>query len=319
MKDLDIVIPCYNEAGCVQLVYNKLVEVLDEVQELNWRVFYVNDGSTDTTIDEIQELAKNDAERVKYISFSRNFGKEAAIIAGLTYSEAEYVVLMDADLQHPPELLPEMLNVLENEDYDVCGARRVSRRGEPVIRSAFSNLFYLIMKKLTGLDMVPGGSDYRMMKRAVVDAIVSLHENGRFSKGIFSWVGFNTKWIPYHNVERAAGKTKWSFSGLASYAINGFFAFAATPLRIAIWIGFIVDILTLIFGIRYMYRSLHYGAIGNGVGTLTMITAFFGGTIILILGLIGEYLARIYIEVKKRPLFVVKDSNIGKNGEDECK
>ena len=219
---------------------------------------------------------------------------------------------MDADLQHPPELLLKMIEELDN-GYDVCGAQRVSREGEPVIRSFFSKMFYGMMKRLSGLDMVPRGSDFRMMKRSVVDAMISLQEQGRFTKGIFSWVGFDTKWIPYHNVERVAGTTSWSFRGLTRYALSGFMAFATTPLRFAIWLGFLIDALTVVYGIRYIYRSLVYGAIGNGVGTLTVLVAFFSGTIIFILGVIGEYLARIYMEVKKRPLYIVKESNIDGN------
>lgn len=310
MKTLDLIVPAYNEEKCVTLLYEHLESVFKSIDEIDWTVYYVNDGSDDRTLEEIRDLIeRTDRKNIKYLSFSRNFGKEAAIIAGLTASTAEYVALMDADLQHPPELLLKMVEELDN-GYDVCGAQRVSREGEPVIRSFFSKLFYRVMHYLSGLDMVPGGSDFRMMKRNVVDAMISLQEQGRFTKGIFSWVGFDTKWIPYHNVERMAGTTSWSFRGLTRYAINGFLAFCTTPLRFAIWLGFFIDFLTLIFGIRYMYRAFVYGAIGNGVGTLTVLVAFFSGTIILILGVIGEYLARIYMEVKKRPLYIVKESNV---------
>ncbi|MCR4797602.1 MAG: glycosyltransferase family 2 protein [Lachnospiraceae bacterium] len=326
MKTLELVVPCYNEEKCIRLLYESVKKVFDESEvDIDWSVIYVNDGSKDGTLNEIQRLAEEVnyagadgnagadvsacTKKIKYVSFSRNFGKEAAINAGLSASTADYVALMDADLQHPPELLLEMVKELD-EGYDVCGARRVSRKGEPVIRSFFSKLFYMVINRMTSMELVPGGSDFRMMKRPVVEAMVSMPEQGRFTKGIFSWVGFKTKWIPYHNVERAAGQTSWSFRGLASYAINGFFAFATTPLRIAVWLGFLVDAVTLVVSIRYIYRSLTYGAIGNGVGTLTIIVAFFGGTIILILGVIGEYLARIYLEVKNRPLYIVKETNI---------
>ena len=310
MRTLDLIVPAYNEEKCVSLLYESLGSVFDEHKDIDWTVYYINDGSSDHTLEVIRELVeRTDRKNIKYLSFSRNFGKEAAIIAGLTASTAEYVALIDADLQHPPELLLKMIEELDN-GYDVCGAQRVSREGEPVIRSFFSKLFYKLMKKLSGLDMVPGESDFRMMKRSVVEAMISLQEQGRFTKGIFSWVGFDTKWIPYHNVERVAGTTSWSFRGLTRYALSGFMAFATTPLRFAIWLGFLIDALTVVFGIRYVYRALVYGAIGNGVGTLTVLVAFFSGTIIFILGVIGEYLARIYMEVKKRPLYIVKESNV---------
>lgn len=295
------------------LLYERLEGVFKNHEDIDWTVYYINDGSRDRTLDVIRELVeRTERKNIKYLSFSRNFGKEAAIVAGLTASTAEYVALMDADLQHPPELLLKMIEELDN-GYDVCGAQRVSREGEPVIRSFFSKLFYKMMKKLTGLNMVSGGSDFRMMKRSVVEAMVSLQEQGRFTKGIFSWVGFDTKWIPYHNVERVAGNTTWSFRGLTKYALNGFLAFATTPLRFAIWLGFLIDALTVVYGIRYVYRSFVYGAVGNGIGTLTVLVAFFSGTIIFILGVIGEYLARIYMEVKKRPLYIVKESNISED------
>ncbi len=310
MKTLDVIVPSYNEEKCVFLLYESLVRVFKDNNTVDWNVIYVNDGSSDHTLEEIKRLiSATDNKNVKYLSFSRNFGKEAAIIAGLEASTSEYVALMDADLQHPPEMLLQMLDELDN-GYDVCGAQRVSREGEPIIRSFFSKMFYSVMKKISGLDMVPGGSDFRMMKRPVVEAMISMQEQGRFTKGIFSWVGFKTKWIPYHNVERVAGSSKWSFRGLAGYAINGFFAFATTPLRLAIWLGFSIDIITVLFAIRYIYRSLVYGAVGNGIGTLTVLVAFFSGTIILILGVIGEYLARIYLEVKKRPLYIVQEDNL---------
>ena len=308
VKTLDLIIPSYNEEKCIFLLYESLEKVFKD-ETIDWNVIYINDGSLDHTLDEIKRLiTEKEKKNIKYLSFSRNFGKEAAIIAGLEASTSDYVALMDADLQHPPEMLLQMIEQLDL-GYDVCGAQRVSREGEPIIRSIFSKAFYTVMKKISGLEMVPGGSDFRMMNRKVVEAHISLQEQGRFTKGIFSWVGFKTKWIPYHNVERVAGTSKWSFRGLASYAIGGFFAFATTPLRMAIWLGFIIDIITIVCAIRYIYRSLVFGAIGNGVGTLTVLVAFFSGTIILILGVIGEYLARIYLEVKKRPLYIVDESN----------
>lgn len=314
MKTIDIVVPCYNEQACIALLYAELEKCLSELRDRGvfWRVIYVDDGSNDGTLSQIKDLMqKKGSETVKYITFSRNFGKEAAIYAGLSHADADYVVLMDADLQHPPSLIPQMLSKIE-EGYDCCGARRTNRKGEPKIRSFFSKLFYHSMKYLTGLEMMQGGSDYRMMTRQVAETIVSMKEKERFTKGIFSWVGFSTCWIEYQNVERAAGKSKWSFSGLAQYAVDGLIAFAATPLRAVIWFGFTIDIITFISAIWFFVSSLRSTGPRTGYATIVLLIMFFGGTIILLLGVIGEYLARIYMESKDRPIFVLKESNIGK-------
>ena len=310
MRSLEIIVPCYNEAECVAALYESVEEALRNVKDLQWSVIYVNDGSSDPTLQNIEALAgKKGKERVKYLSFSRNFGKEAAIYAGLSYSEADYVVLMDADLQHPPALLPQMVEALDS-GYDCCSARRVDRKGEPLVRSALSKGFYRIINRLTTMHLVQGGSDYRMMKRPVVNAMMALGERERFTKGIMSWVGFETKWIEYENVPRAAGSTKWSMRGLARYAVNGFFAFATTPLRVAVWLGFGIDLITLIAAIWFAVTTLCSDGPRTGYGTIVILIAFFGGTIILILGIIGEYLARIYLEVKKRPLYIVRTTNM---------
>lgn len=312
MKTLDIVVPCYNEAECVELFYEDIVKTLSQVPDLKYSIIYVNDGSRDNTLGCLKELAeKHGGDVVKYISFSKNFGKESAIFAGLSYSTAEYVVLMDADLQHPSSLLPEMIKTLD-EGYDCCGARRVTREGEPVVRSFFSRTFYKIINKVTDMELVQGGSDYRMMKRCVVDSMLMLEERERFTKGIMSWVGYSTKWIEYENVERVAGETKWSMRGLMAYAISGFMAFATAPLRLAVWIGFAIDVVTVISAIWFAIATLNSDLPRTGYGTIVCLIAFFGGTIIMILGIIGEYMARIYMEVKKRPIFLVKDTNIVK-------
>lgn len=318
MKTLDIVVPCYNESPCITLLYAEIEKALSILKgEYFWRVIYVDDGSKDHTLDQIKELVhEKGGNFVKYISFSRNFGKEAAIYAGLSYSEAEYVVLMDADLQHPPSFIPQMLSKIE-EGYDCCGARRVSRKGEPKVRSLFSRLFYRAMKWLTGLEMTPGGSDFRMMKRQVVETIVSMKERERFTKGILSWVGFSTCWIEYENIERAAGRSKWSFWGLSRYAVNGLIAFATTPLRAAVWLGLMIDLVTVIYAINFFVVNINRTGPRTGYGTIVMLLMFFGGTIILLLGVIGEYVARIYMESKDRPLFVMKESNMEKGGNGE--
>lgn len=315
MRTLDIVVPCYNEAECVELFYEDITKTLSQVPDLKYSIIYVNDGSRDNTLGCLKKLAEahgNDV--VKYISFSRNFGKESAIFAGLSYSTADYVVLMDADLQHPSSLLPEMIKSLE-EGYDCCGARRVTREGEPVIRSFLSRTFYKIINKVTSMELVQGGSDFRMMKRPVVDSMLMMEERERFTKGIMSWVGFSTKWIEYENVERAAGETKWSMSGLMAYALSGFMAFATAPLRMAVYLGLIIDAVTVVATIWFAISTLTSDMPRTGYGTIVCLIAFFGGTIILLLGIIGEYMARIYTEVKKRPIFLVKDTNIIKTKE----
>lgn len=310
MRTLDIVVPCYNESECVELFYDDMVKTLSALPDLKYSIIYVNDGSKDNTLGCLKKLAeKHGGDVVKYISFSRNFGKESAIFAGLSYSTADYVVLMDADLQHPSSILPEMIHYLD-EGYDCCGARRVTREGEPVLRSFLSRTFYKIINRVTEMELVQGGSDFRMMKRCVVDAMLMMEERERFTKGIMSWVGFNTKWIEYENVERAAGETKWSMRGLMAYALSGFMAFATAPLRLAVWLGFAIDAVTVVAVIWFAISTLNSDMPRTGYGTIVCLIAFFGGTIILLLGIIGEYMARIYTEVKKRPIFLVKDTNI---------
>ena len=305
-----MIVPCYNEKECISLLCTEVQRVFAGIEDYDWSILFVDDGSRDGTMSEIRKAVEEFGEhRIKYISFSRNFGKEAAMLAGLEYGDADYYAIMDADLQHPPALLPEMLKAFE-EGYDVCGARRVSRKGEPPIRSFFSRAFYQVINRITGMELTPGGSDFRVMKREVGEAIASMHESQRFIKGIYSYVGFRTKWIPYDNVERSAGKTKWSFGGLAAYAVNGFFSFAVTPLRIAVWMGFLIDLITLVFGIRFFWHVLTSNDERTGYGSTVLLIAFFGGTIILLLGIIGEYLARIYMEVKRRPAYVVREFGI---------
>lgn len=313
MKTLDLIVPCYNEQECVRLFYNKAKEIVSTIDDIDdWKIIFVNDGSKDNTLVEIKRMVLEYGDKhIKYVSFSRNFGKESAIFAGLSYSTADYVVLMDADLQHPAEVLPQMVKALE-EGYDCCGARRISREGEPVVRSFLSKLFYKIINHVTSMELVQGGSDFRMMKRSVVEAMLLMEERERFTKGIMSWVGFSTKWIEYENVERIAGNTKWSLKGLFQYALSGFIAFATAPLRIAVWLGFIIDMITLLWGVCYFVTSVTGNFERTGFATIILLISFFGGTIILLLGIIGEYMARMYMEVKKRPIFIIKDTNLNR-------
>lgn len=315
MKHIEIVVPCYNEQECVEPLFEKVNEVFEKMREVSYSILYIDDGSRDGTINKVQELeTRIGSDKIKYISFARNFGKEAAIFAGLSRCEGDYIVLMDADLQHPPELIPQMYEAMQ-EGYDCCGARRVSRDGEPVIRSAFSRMFYKVINKVTSMRLVQGGSDYRMMTKQMVNAIVSLSERERFTKGIMSWVGFNTKWIPYENVERIAGESKWSFWGLARYALNGFVAFATSPLRAVVYLGGTVTIASFIYAIYIFITALSEGTKRTGYASIIMLLLFFSGVIITILGVIGEYLARIYLELKHRPIYIEKISNIQKGGE----
>lgn len=312
MKTIELVVPCYNEEQCIMLFYNRIKEVFSELPGYNFIITYVDDGSRDRTMPEIKKaVALADQGKVQYISLSRNFGKESAIYAGLSNSTGDYVAVLDADLQHPPELLEEMLAAIEEEGYDCASARRVSRKGEPFIRSIFSKAFYHIINRITSIDLMPGSTDYRLMKRNVVDAIVSIQERERFTKGIYSWAGFKNKWVEYENVERAAGKTTWNFWGLVRYAYSGFVAFATAPLRGVIYMGMLVVLISIIAAI-----NIYIGALGTpfndrtGFATIIILILFFGGVIITILGMIGEYMARIYMEVKNRPIYLARESNI---------
>lgn len=309
MKTIDIVVPCYNEQECITLLYSAVDDAFKKINDYDYKLWFINDGSKDNTLEEIKKLVCRVGEdKIKYVSFARNFGKEAAIYAGLEKTTGDYVILMDADLQHPPELIPQMILEIEN-GADCCAARRISREGEPVIRSFFSNLFYRIINKVTALEFRSGETDFRLMKRAVVESILSLKERERFTKGIYSWIGFNTKWIEYENVERAAGNTKWSFAGLISYASSGFIAFATTPLRCVIYLGFLIVVCAFIYAIIVIRGAILSPEVRNGYSSLMVAILFIGGVIIIILGVIGEYLARIYLEVKGRPIYIEKESN----------
>lgn len=307
MKKIEMVVPCYNEELCIEPLYEEINRVMQELTNYEAAVLFVDDGSHDKTMEKIKGLTQKNTE-IRYLSFSRNFGKEAAIFAGLANSTGDIVVLMDADLQHPPALIPQMIKEVE-AGADCCGARRIDRKGEPLIRSFFSKAFYCFMKKTTGLDFVQGGSDFRAMTRQVVQAVVAMPEKERFTKGILSWVGFQMKWLEYENVERTLGTTKWSFWGLVRYGVNGFLAFSTTPLRAAVYLGFMIDIAAVIYALVTFFSMITTDAPRTGYASIILIMLFLGGTIILILGIIGEYIARLYYEVKNRPVYIVKDKN----------
>lgn len=308
MKTIELIVPCYNEEKCVVLFYDRIKEVFAQIPEARFVITYVDDGSRDHTMEEIKKvLAVAEQGTIQYISLSRNFGKESALYAGLARSTGEYVAVLDADLQHPPELLIEMIEALEKEGYDCASARRVSRKGEPVFRSLLSKTFYHVINHITVIDLVPGSTDYRLMKRNVVEAIVSMSEKERFTKGIYAWVGFKNKWIEYENVERVAGTTKWNILGLFKYAISGFFAFATTPLRGVVYLGMVIVLLAFIFAVFMFIDASKSTAVRSGYASIMILMLFLGGVIITILGMIGEYMARIYMEVKNRPIYFARE------------
>lgn len=315
MKKISIIIPSYNEEKAIPFFYEEITKVLSSLK-YKYELIFVNDGSKDNTLSVIKELSEKDSH-VKYINFSRNFGKEAAMYAGLELSSGDYVTIMDADLQDPPKLIPEMLSILEDENsgYDCVGTRRVTRKGEPPIRSFFARCFYKLINKLSKVEMVDGARDFRLMKRQVVDAIIELKEYNRYSKGLFEFVGFKTKWLEYENVERVAGETKWSFWKLFIYAIEGIVAFSTAPLVIASFLGLLFCLISFILIIFIVIRTLVYGDPTNGWPSLVCIIFFVSGIQLFSLGIIGEYLSKTYLETKKRPIYIIKDTNLEKKNE----
>lgn len=308
MEVISIIIPCYNEEDSIPLIYNELKKVSNNMK-YDFEFIFVNDGSIDNSLSVLKKLSAKD-KQVKYIHFSRNFGKEAAMYAGLSKSKGDYVTIMDADLQDPPSLLPEMLRLIKEEGYDSVGTRRVSRKGEPKIRSFFARKFYKIINKLSKIEMVDGARDYRLMTRQMINSILELKEYNRYSKGLFSFVGFNTYWLEYENVERVAGETKWSFWGLVKYAIEGIVAFSTLPLSIASLMGFIFCFVSFILIIIIIIKTLIFGDPTSGWPSLVCIIFFVSGIQLFCLGIIGKYLSKTYLETKNRPIYIIKESNI---------
>lgn len=309
MKCISLIIPCFNEEASIPLFFEATEKIKPQLRGYQLEYWFINDGSTDKTLYELRLLQQNHPDEVHYVSFSRNFGKEAALFAGLTSATGDYVAVMDVDLQDPPEFLPQMLAGIEDEGYDIVGARRTSRTGEPWIRSFFSKLFYKFINKISETKFVPGVRDYRLMTRQVVDSIISVSEYNRFSKGIFSWVGFNTKYIEYHNHNRVAGETTWSFWQLFSYSIEGIINFSEKPLAIASYVGlgsFMVSILSLIF---IIVRKLLFGGSAYGWASLISVVLMIGGIQLLCLGILGKYIGNIYLETKGRPLYLIKEQD----------
>ena len=310
MKLIDIIVPCYNEEETVKIFYNEITKTFNTISdEYNYNIIFINDGSIDNTLENIKNLNKTD-NKVKYISFSRNFGKESALYAGLSHSKGDYVVIMDVDLQDPPSLLPEMINIIENSDYDIVATRRTSREGEPPIRSFFAKMFYKIINKVSKLELVDGARDYRIMTRQSVNALLELQEYNRFSKGLFNWIGFNTKWLSYKNIERTAGQTSWSFWGLFKYSIEGIVAFTTVPLTISTLLGIIFSIIAFLLIIILLIRHIIFSDSVAGWTSTICVILLLGGIQLLSIGILGKYLEKTYTEIKNRPIYIEQESNL---------
>ena len=307
MKLLSAIVPCYNEEENVPFFYEEFTknEAFFKEKEIEWELIYVDDGSKDGTAAEVKKLHEKD-ERVHLLSFSRNFGKEAAIYAGLNRAKGDYVVIMDSDLQDPPSLLPEMISYME-QGYDSVATRRVNRKGEPPVRSFFARMFYRLMRKISKTEIMDGARDYRMMTRQMADAILEMKEYNRFTKGIFGWVGFQTKWLEFENIERKKGETKWSFWKLLLYSIDGITAFSTVPLSFAAVMGVLFCVLAFVLIVFIVIRTLIFGDAVSGWPSLVCIISLISGVQLFCLGIVGQYLAKTYMEVKKRPIYLVKE------------
>lgn len=344
-KHIDVIVPCYNEESSLDRFWKESGEAFSAIEGYEFRYIFIDDGSSDETLQKIRRLAalqdsaKADASdvsdpdtilgatgdpapgnpgacpEVSYISFSRNFGKEAAMYAGMQASKGDFAVIIDADLQHPPQLVAEMIRIVEETGCDSCAARRVSRKGEPKIRSALARAFYKLMNRYSDIEIVDGAVDFRLMNRKMVKAIVGMPENQRFSKGIFAWVGFNTEWIEFENVKRIAGESKWTMWGLMKYALDGFIDFAEAPLKFVGVLGGLTTLCSAVYFIIEFLKTVIVGKDTPGYASTICLILFFGGLIIAILSLIAEYIGRMYMETKGRPIYIEKESNIDEDKE----
>ncbi len=309
MDIVSLVVPCYNEEKALPFFYKEIYKIAAQMQGFQFELIFVDDGSKDRTLEICKELKLLD-ERVHYLSFSRNFGKEAALYAGLKAATGDYIAVMDADLQDPPELLKDMLSILQNDNQIDCVAtRRTTRKGEPPIRSFFAKNFYKLINKISKAEIMDGARDFRMMTRQVVDAVLSMGEYNRFSKGIFGWIGFRTKWLDYVNVERVAGETKWSFWKLFLYAIDGIIAFSTMPLVIASLSGILFCITAILMAVYFAVKTVLYGDPVAGFPTLICLILLIGGVQLFCIGILGQYLSKTYLEAKKRPIYIVKETD----------
>lgn len=312
MKKMSVIVPCYNEKAVLPAFYDEITKVAEVCSNYEFEFLFVNDGSKDETQNIVESFAKKD-ERVKYISFSRNFGKEAGMLAGLEHCTGDFACFIDADLQHSPELIPEMLKAVDEEGYDVAACRRVDRKGEQKLKSMLSGAFYKIVNKISETYIDDGAQDYRVMNRKVIDSILAMKENIRFTKGIFSWVGFNVKWFPHENRERAAGDTKWSVTKLFKYAMDGIIGYTSSPLRIPLYLGILMIIFSGIYAIGVLIHLITVGYVFSLTLRAIMFGILFvGGLILISIGIAGEYLARIYTEVKDRPKYLIAKTNCDK-------
>ena len=310
MKRIEMIVPCFNEGDVLELFYKEVTPVMQSLKGFDYSFIFVNDGSRDNTLELIKAFAEKDSH-VKYISFSRNFGKESAMLAGLRNSTADLVGILDADLQHSPALIPEMVKAVTEEGYDIAAAKRSDRKGESGFKSLLSGAFYKVANKLTEVEIDPGAQDFRIMKRKVVLSIVSMAEHNRFTKGIFSFVGFSTKWFSHENRERAAGETKWSIVKLFKYALDGILGFSNAPLKLSFWSGSLSFAFGVIYGLIFVIRRIIEHERFISVNLIIALICAVGGLILICLGIIGEYLARIYTEVKNRPMYIIDETNIG--------
>ena len=310
MALITIVVPCYNEEQALPLFYQEITRVAQEMAPVDFEFLFVDDGSKDNTLPVLRSLAEAD-KRVRFLSFSRNFGKEAGMLAGLQHAKGDFVALMDADLQDPPSLLPELYHAVTQEGYDCAATRRTTRQGEPPIRSFFARQFYRLINRISDADIVDGARDYRLMRRSVVNAILSLGEYNRFSKGIFGWVGFKTKWVPYENVERVAGETKWSFWKLFRYSLEGIVGFSTVPLAMASVLGVVLCLAAAVAILVIVVKTLLFGDPVGGWPSMMCAILFLGGVQLLSIGILGQYLAKTYLETKKRPVYLVRETEEG--------
>lgn len=308
MERISIIIPCFNEQEAIPIYYEEMKKIMADMKGVGFELIFVDDGSGDHTLEQMRSLAEKDA-RCRYLSFSRNFGKEAALYAGLSHASGDYIVVMDADLQDPPELLPRMYELLSREECDCVAARRADRDGEPPLRSFLSDCFYKVMGKLSNTEIVKGARDYRMMKRKMVDAVLSMSEYNRFSKGIFQWIGFQTIWLEFPNTKRCAGETKWSMKKLIAYSLEGITGFSAAPLSLAFALGAIFCGLSLFLGMLALGGNLFSGKPVTGWTFLACILLLSGGVQLLCIGILGQYLSKIYLETKRRPIYILKESS----------
>lgn len=318
-KTISIVVPCYNEAAALPLFYQEALKVIDTLPNYNFEFIFVDDGSTDETLNVMKSLAEHDP-RIFYVSFSRNFGKEAALLAGLEHASGDLIATMDADCQDPPSLLPELLKYVDPqpsqnpvEKYDCAATRRVTRKGEPPIRSFCARIFYKLINRMSKVEMIDGARDYRLMTRQVVDAIISCQEYNRYSKGLWAFVGFKTKWVEYENIQRVAGETKWSFWKLFKYAIEGIVAFSTVPLTLAAFLGVLFCLIAFVMIIVVIIKTLAFGDPAAGWPSLVCLIMFTSGIQLFFLGVIGEYLAKAYLETKHRPHYITRETNLSPN------